>query len=649
MLASLRRTTRTWAAGAILFLALMAIVITGFGTGGMGGLGSIGGGGSGASVARVEGENIGEQELTDVINREYNRARQQQPTLDMHSFLAGRTFEEILRQTLIGKAIMAFGRAQGLIVSQRMIDREIVNIPAFRNFAGQFDDATFRRALDSQNIREADLREDIARSLMQRQLLLPIGLGAATPESVAREYAALLLERRQGTIGVVPTELMAQGIAPTDAEVAAYYARNRDRFSIPERRVIRYAMIDRSRIAQAATATDAEVAAYYRQHAAQYGPRETRDLQSVVIQDRAAAQAFAQRVRGGGSFADAASAAGFGPTDIAFPNQNRGQFAQATAPQVATAAFGAAQGAVIGPIQSELGFHIVRIERVNTVPGRPLQNVRVEIAQAIEQRKTADLLGALITRIDDQIADGASVEEIARTQSLQLVTTPPITASGQSPDQPFVVPPELSPLLRSAFEIDADDPEPVVETITPDQRFALIGIERVVPAAPPPLARIQAQVRAVLVQQRALERGRAIAQAIADRINRGMPAALAYAAAQPRVPPPQSVNLRRVQISQGGQQVPPPLLTLFSIPQGRARILPAPNGQGWYVVHHAQRTAGEAATEPRMIETTRAEFSRAAPEEIAQQFARAVELQSEISRNQDALRRLRQRLAGSAE
>ena len=39
-----------------------------------------------------------------------------------------------------------------------MVDREIVNIPAFRNFAGQFDEATFRQALQGQNITEAQLR-----------------------------------------------------------------------------------------------------------------------------------------------------------------------------------------------------------------------------------------------------------------------------------------------------------------------------------------------------------------------------------------------------------------------------------------------------------------------------------------------------------
>ena len=58
-----------------------------------------------------------------------------------------------------------------------------------------------------------------------------------------REYANLMLERRRGTIGVVPTQALAAGINPTPAEVAAFYQRSRASFTIPERRVIRYAMI----------------------------------------------------------------------------------------------------------------------------------------------------------------------------------------------------------------------------------------------------------------------------------------------------------------------------------------------------------------------------------------------------------------------
>ena len=152
-----------------------------------------------------------------------------------------------------------------------MIDREIVNIPQFRNFAGQFDENAFRTALRNQNLTEAQLREDIARSLLQRQLLLPIAAGQRVPENVARSFANLLLERRRGTIGVVPSGALAAAINPSDAEIANYYNQNRTRFTIPERRVVRFAVIGPEQVAAASQATEQEIQAYYRQNAAQYG------------------------------------------------------------------------------------------------------------------------------------------------------------------------------------------------------------------------------------------------------------------------------------------------------------------------------------------------------------------------------------------
>ena len=626
MLSAVRRSARSWAAAAILFIALVAIVITGFGTGGFGGLGSLTGGPqAGEALARVGERTVTDNEFQDIVNRQYARARQQQPELGMAEFVA-EAFDPLLDQMIVGLAVDEFGEEQGIRVSDRMIDAEIVNITAFHDAAGRFDNAIFQRALQAQGLTEAQLREDIARSLMQRQLLGPIARG--------------------GAIGFVPAEQLRAGIEPTPAEIATFYQRNRGRFTIPERRVIRYAMIGAEQVAQAARATDQEIAAFYRQNSAAYGPRETRDLQQIVLTDQAAAQRFAQRIRGGGSFAQAAQEAGFGAADITASNQTRDGFARTTNAAVANAAFAAAQGAMVGPIRSELGFHFARVERINRTAGRPLESVRAEIARNIEQRKVAEALNDLVTRVEERISDGASLEEIAQAERLNLVTTPPVTAAGQSTGQPFVIAPEMQPMLRSAFEIDAEEPEPLVEQIVPNQRYAVLTVERTIPAAPPPLAQIQAQVREALIMQRALERARTVADQIVERINRGTAPAAAFAQAPVRLPAPESVDRQRLELN--AQNVAPPLLTLFALPQGRARVIPAPSNAGWFVVHHQQRTPGDASTNPLAIRAMGQGLTESAAEEMAQQFARAVQQATGAERNEGAIRAARERLLGAA-
>ena len=646
MLSAVRRSVRAWAAAAILFFVLVAMVITGFGTGGFGGIDSLAGkGGSDDVLARAGDQRLTEPELTNIINRQYTLARQQQADLGMAQFV-NEAFDPILSQMIAALAVQAFGEDRGLVVSERMIDTEIVNIPQFQDAAGRFDDSIFRRAIDAQNMSEAQLRKDIRRSLMQRQLLGPIARGSTLPQSVVREYANLLFERRRGSIGVVPAVAFRTGIDPTPAEITAFYNGNRARFTIPERRVIRYAMIGPEQVAGAARATDQEIAAAYRQNAAAYGPRETRDLQQIVLTDQAAANRFAQRVRGGASFAQAAQEAGFSAADINSTGQTQAGFAGTTSPQVARAAFSAAQGAMVGPIRSELGFHFVRVERINRTPARSLESVRGEIVRAIEQRKAAEALNTLASRIEEKINDGESVEEIVQSEHLSLVTTPPITSTGQVPGQPFSVAPEMQPMLRAAFEIDPEDPEPIVEPLQDNQRFVLIALERVVPAAPPPLAQIQPQVRELVVAQHALDRARTVANQIAERINRGATPAQAFAQAGVPLPPLQNVDLRRLEINQAQGQVSAPQMTLFALPQRHARAIPAPSG--FFIVYHEARTPGDASQEPAAIQAMGQNLNASTAEEIAQQFARATEQAIGVERNDENIRRARERLSGTA-
>ena len=267
-----------------------------------------------------------------------------------------------------------------------MVDREIVNIP-LRNFAGHCE-KSFRQA-GRQNLTKPSCA-GISASLMQRQLLGPIARGASVPESIAREYANLLLERRRGSIGVVPAAALRAGIEPTAAEVASFYQQRPGRFTIPERRVIRYALIGPEQVAATAQATDQEIATFYQQNGATYGPRETRNLQHIVLPDQTAAQRFAQRLRSGTAFAEAAREAGFSPTDINIANQTREQYRHHDFGPKVAAAYSLRRRAPSRSDPQPTRFISPGSKQIVRTPARPMESVRAEIATAIEQRKQVD-------------------------------------------------------------------------------------------------------------------------------------------------------------------------------------------------------------------------------------------------------------------
>jgi peptidyl-prolyl cis-trans isomerase D len=627
----------------VLALGVFAILITGFGTDGMGGLGGMAGGATGDTLVSVEGEKVTSLEITDQVNRQLARAREQQPELDMGTFLRTGAYEEILRQLVAQKAMLAFAQDLGITASKRMVDGEIASIPAFKNLAGQFDQSAFQTALQREGISEAQLRQDLAATLIQRQILLPAAASARVPQEMALQYASLLLEQRSGTVGLVPAAAMGAGREPTDAEVAAFYRENQSRYTIPERRVLRYAMIGPEQVTGSARATDAEIAAAYQANQEKYGAKESRTLSQVIFPAEAAARAFAAQVAGGTSFAAAA-----GANLIAVEKQTKAQFTNLTSPAVANAAYSAPQGAVTPPIQSPFGWHVVRVEAIERSPATPLAAARPELEAEITRRKHTEALGTLVTRIEDALSEGSSFEEVARANGLSVQETPPITATGAQPGVAGWRPsPEVGSLLKPAFE-RAPDEDPAVETLVPDQRFAILAIGRVVPAAPPQLAQIAPIVKADLVRKRAAERARAVATALVAKINAGVPAARAFTEADVRLPAPERVQARRVDIAQPNRPVPPPLAMLFSLPKGKARLLPAPGGQGWFVVHLENRVPGDARSAPALVQATMSQFQRFIGEEYAQQFGRAVEKLQDIKRNEDAIRRTQRQLLGSA-
>jgi peptidyl-prolyl cis-trans isomerase D len=645
-----RKRFRNATVAVILFLSLVAIVITGFGTGGSG-LGDLGGGSAPTSeeLAKVGSRAITASEANDQFNQSYQITRERLPNLQMPEYLNQGGFEGAVDQLIALEAMRQYGEARGIAATRRMVDRVIANIPAFHNAAGQYDHNLFLQVLQQRSLSEAQVRQDIVRVLMQRQLIEPIQSGFRVPEGVAKAYATVPLEQRTGMIGVVPAAGIAQGLNPSAAEVAQYYQRYRASFSVPERRVIKYAVIGADQVTAAAP-TEAEIRAVYA-NTPRYQQSETRTLQSITFSGAQAQQqaaAFAQRVRGGTPFLDAARAAGFQDSDVTFANQSQARFAGVTSADVSAQAFRAPQGGLVGPVRSPLGVHVVRVASMATSSGRPLEAVRADIVRELERRKRSAAIVALATQVEQQLDEGTSFEDAARAARLTIVTTPPITAQGMQTDgRPWAeLSADLRPLLPAVFDMDPDSPDPVVAPIQENARYALIGVDRTEPAAPPPLAQIQGRVRDMLIRRTALARARQIADGIAARINAGTPMAQAFAQAGIPLPPPQSITARRQDIMRS-QQPPAALVLFFRLRPGTAEVVAAPNNGGWMIAAPQQSIRGTEAAAVQGVASIRQELSQSAPLEAERQLLRAMELSVGVQRNESAIRAERRRIAAN--
>ena len=649
MIASFRRLSKSMV-GSIIMVLFFVAILAGFALQDIQGTVGLGGGLSSGALAKAGDQELTEREFSSELQRRLTEVRQQNPSAD-YSALAN-DFQPMLDALLQQKALAAFASGQGIVLSKRLVDAEIARLPQTKGLDGRFSEDAYARFLNQIRMSDAELRQQISRLLINRMMLAPAAAEPRVPVGMARPYAAMQLEVREADVALFSTERFLASVGdPSDAQVQQFYRSNLARYTVPEQRVIDIARIGPEQVA-GVTATDKEIADYYRANQATYGSKSQRVISQVVLPSQAAANGLATKLRAGQAFADAAKPLGYSASDISVGPQTREEFAKLTSAQVAAAAFAAnaGNGAVVGPVRSTLGWHVIKIDRLQDVGGKSLEAARGEIAEKLTADKREDALADLIARIEDDIADGKNFREALAGTKIEPVRTPAVTASGKSPDQAdYKFPAELAPALRAGFELGQGD-DPVVETLGDKAGYVLVGVDQIVSAAPAPLGEVRDVVAKDWKVKQAIERARTAATKAAAALSKGAAMAEAVKSAGAGVPieAPRHETVRRIQLAQMGRDVPPALRMMFSLAEGRSRMVADPGGRGFVLVKVTKVIPGDVTLQPNLVSQIQREFQQPLATEYAEQFTKAIEADVGVKRNQEAIDAARKRIMGGS-
>ena len=641
MLSSFRRLS-TSKVGTGIMIIILLLILVGFAMGDIQSVIRGGGiGGSQDTMVKVGSERVSDRDITSAMDRRLSQVRQENPEAT-YATLA-RDFDPLLSALVDAKTLEAFAAKYGFSLSKRLIDGQIATLPGTKGLNGQFSDQAYAQFLQQQRMTDQEVRMIIRNGLYQQLLIAPAAVNARAPVGMATPYASVLLEGRQGEVAFVPTEAFKAGLNPTQADLDRFYAANKQRYVVPEQRVLRIAKIGPEQVANI-EATDREIADYYNQNKALYAPKETRVISRVVVPDQAAAQAIVNRVRGGQTFAAASAPAGFSAADISVGPQTREQLTELAGQQVTAAAFAAQDGAIVGPIPTDVGWNVVKIDGITREGGKSLEAARSEIATKIATQKRKTAVEDLVTKVEDSLDDGASFTEAVAAAKLTPIETPLITGDGRSRTDPnYQLPADLAPALKSGFEL-AENDAPVVETLPNDGGYALVAPARVIPSAPAPLASIRDKVAQDWINNQASQRAKALADAISGKAAKASVADAAKGANVPvRVEP---VSARRIQLAQFRGQVPPPLMVLFSLNQGKVRTVSGGQNEGFYVVKLNKIIPGNALTAPSLVTQTSNQMQESLSQEYGQQFLNAMREAVGVKRNEKAIATTKARITG---
>ncbi len=635
--------------GVAVTLGFVGLIALAFAGADISGSGSFGGVAGGDRVASVGSDRISTADLSKGATAGVERARQDDPKLTMKSFLAQGGLDIVLNDMIDRAAILGFGRANGIVAGKRLIDSELTKIPGIQGLDGKFSEASYRQLLAQQHLTDADVRSDIERGLTMRQVLAPAELGATAPVALAQRYASLLKERRSGLIAPLPAAAFAPKAQPTPAQIAAWYAAHSADYRVPERRVIRWATFDDAALKNLAAPSDAAIAARYQTNKALYAAAENRRLTQLILPTQGAAQAILAEVKQGHSLDQAARAKGL--SSAALGPIGKAALADQSSAAVADAAFAAPRGALVGPVKGALGWHLLRVEAVESKPARSLDAARAEIAGQIAAENRKKALADLTARIDEEFSKGGALSDAAKEVGATLAQTAPLTADGKPFGQAGaaapkdLVPKDLTKVIQTAFTMEREN-QPQIAEIEAGKRFVIFDVTQITTAAPAPLAQVRAQVAAAILLEQGAGAAKAAALKVMGNVRKGASLSAAIDALQLPLPHPAPVQASREQIAALGGRVPPAIGLMFTMAQGTVKLMAAPNNAGWILVQLQTIQPGQVAPSDPILAQMAPEMGKLAAREYTEQLRRAVRADVGVKRNETAIRAVASQLVG---
>jgi peptidyl-prolyl cis-trans isomerase D len=622
MLTAMRGWLNSWVAKGLFVLLILSFAVWGIGDF------VTGRGGAPTSVATVGGREVPIADATEAYRRQLAELQRSfRPQFQPVAPLRQRIAEDAVNRLVTLTAVAEEAGARGVVVTDDALREVVFSAQPFRGLDGRFSRVAFEAFLRNAGLTEARFLELLRGDIKRQQLLSAVRAGAVAPATLAAPVLAFQQEQREAIAVEMPFIAAAAPPEPTEEQLRRFWENNAERFTAPEYRRFALLALTVDDVARDITPTEAQLRAAYDARAAEFVKPETRAIEQAVLADEAAARALAAAWRDGLDFAALeARAAEAGGTAVAL-----GEVAAADLPDpaLASAAFAAEAGAVLDPVRSPFGWHVLRIVSVTPASTRRLEEVRAELVREVAHELAAERIYTIANRVEDSIAEGIPLAEVARRHALTLRAVAAMDGDGRTPEGARV---DLSPggtrVIDTVFTTQPGPPTRLVEA--EGASFFAVQVESVTPAAVRPFDTVEAEVKAAWENA---ERRRAMEVSAAQllaAVQGGMEFEAAAAA--------QGWTARRIgpfhRAARGAGAPPPAVLqAIFGLRPGEVTMVEA--NQAFIVVGVLRVMRPEPT--PERLDPLRATLAGAIADDLEAQFAQAVQARAGATINRRAI------------
>jgi len=418
--------------------------------------------------------------------------------------------ENLVAQRLLGDE----ARKERFRVSDAQLAQVIAEIPAFQE-DGKFSTERYKMLLQGQNMTPAAFEDRMRREMAQSPLQEPLTYGAIVANASAARYLSLLEQRREVAAATVEAEAFAKSAKAEDAAVKAFYDQNPNAFVTPEQARVEFAILSVDALAGKTSVDPAEVRKQYDANVATYSTPEERTASHILIAvkpdasdaEKAAAkqkaEAIAAQVRAAPQrFAEIAKKESQDPGS-APQGGELGSFGRGTMVKgFEDAAFAAKPGDIVGPVQTDFGWHVIRVTGAKAATQRPFDEVKGTIEADLKRQHAQQKFQAAADQFQNLVYEQAdSLEGVAKALDIPVQTTGFVTKSqlqqlGRNNAK-------IADAIFSPASIQAKRNSEAIE-IAPNTLMAARVVEHK-PAAPRPFDEVKGEIRRQLERRMASE------------------------------------------------------------------------------------------------------------------------------------------------
>ncbi len=579
------------------------------------------------AVAEIDGEPILERDYTQALSREINRISQRLGSqLEIDQARAFGIPEQVLSQ-MIGRALFDRKAAElGMFVTDEQIRRLIAQQDAFKNDRGGFDRARFEQQLRLLGLGEGEYVATLRRDIIRQQLAGAVSEAVTVPRQLVEALYGYRNERRVAQYLLVRNDSITDLGAPDGPALEAFHKEFSERFMAPERRAVTLIQLRAADLAAESAVSEARLREEFEARFEDFVTPEKRGIEQIVFQDEAPAQEAKTRLDGGAYFATVAQEmTGAPPIDLGIMEID------ALPPSLAEPAFALSEGAASAPVESMLGWHILRVVKVEPRQEPTFEEVREELATDVAMQIAIDSMVSIANQLDDELAAGASLDEVARTLNLTARRIEAIDRQGRNPAGEPVAELPADGFLELAFKTETGRESLLTETASSD--YFILRVDGVTPAQLRPLDEVRAEVTELWRSAQRAKLAREKAEALAERIEAGNE--FEVVAAEAGVTVAQTKPVTRFETAAASTPSPTLAAKLFQIVVGE--VTTATAAEGHLVAKLTEVVSADPYSDPDTVAAVRESLIGSLQGDLLDQFLATMRGEYGVEIKQQAL------------